>query len=107
MGGIASPQAPLTPSYGDEAIATLVKAMEDYRDNLVVIFSGYEKEMDRFISSNPGIASRIGFTFRFEAYSAEELTEIFRRKISKSGLDANAPRRSKSTRSPTPSLRIF
>ena len=80
-----------TDSYGDEAIATLVKAMEDYRDNLVVIFSGYEKEMDRFISSNPGIASRIGFTFRFEDYSAEELTEIFRRKISKSGLDANAP----------------
>ena len=47
--------------YGKEALATLVKAMEDYKDELVVIFAGYTKEMKKFINSNSGIASRIGY----------------------------------------------
>ena len=58
-------------------MATLIKAMEDYKDELVVIFAGYTKEMKRFINSNSGISSRIGYTFEFENYKYEELYEIF------------------------------
>ena len=72
----------LTPNdsnidYGHEAIATLLKAMEDHKEELVVIFAGYTKEMKDFINSNSGIASRIGYTFEFENYKYEELYEIF------------------------------
>ncbi|MFI3201522.1 MAG: AAA family ATPase [Eubacteriales bacterium] len=71
----------LTPTnehdFGGEAIATLIKAMEDYKEDLVVIFAGYEKEMDQFITSNSGIASRIGYNFLFEDYTEDELYEIF------------------------------
>ena len=62
---------------GKEAIATLIKAMEDNRDDLVVIFAGYTKEMKDFVNSNSGIASRIGYTFEFENYKDEELYKIF------------------------------
>jgi len=80
----------LTPNdnakdFGQEAIATLIKAMEDHKDNLVVIFAGYKDEMKRFVDSNPGISSRIGYKFDFPDYSADELTEIFKRKLKKSG----------------------
>ncbi len=74
-------------SYSEEAVATLVKAMEDKRDNLVIIFAGYKAEMTRFINSNPGIASRIGYTFHFEDYSEDELTEMFFMKMRRSRLD--------------------
>ena len=63
--------------FGKEAIATLIKAMEDNRDDLVVIFAGYTKEMKDFVNSNSGIASRIGYTFEFENYKDEELYKIF------------------------------
>lgn len=63
--------------FGKEAIATLIKAMEDNRDDLVVIFAGYIKEMKDFVNSNSGIASRIGYTFEFENYKDEELYKIF------------------------------
>ena len=72
-------------SYNAEAIATLIKAMEDYRDDLVVIFAGYTKEMQDFINSNSGIASRIGYTFTFEDYTNEELKKIFTNMMEKSG----------------------
>ena len=72
-------------SYNDEAIATLIKAMEDNRDNLVVIFAGYTKEMQDFINSNSGIASRIGYTLNFKDYTSSELIEIFKGMISKAG----------------------
>ena len=49
--------------------------MEDYRDNLVVIFAGYTKEMQDFIDSNSGIASRIGYTLEFEDYTNDELKD--------------------------------
>ena len=74
-------------SYNAEAIATLIKAMEDYRDDLVVIFAGYTKEMQDFINSNSGIASRIGYTFTFEDYTNEELKQIFINMIKKSGFN--------------------
>ena len=76
--------------FGQEAIATLIKAMEDYKDDLVVIFAGYKDEMKRFVDSNPGISSRIGYKFDFPDYNAEELTEIFKRKIEKSGFYLDA-----------------
>ena len=72
-------------SYNDEAIATLIKAMEDNRDNLVVIFAGYTKEMQDFIDSNSGIASRIGYTLNFKDYTEEELLQIFKGMVSKAG----------------------
>jgi SpoVK/Ycf46/Vps4 family AAA+-type ATPase len=64
--------------YGREAIEALLKYMEDHRDRLVVIVAGYPVEMHRFISSNPGLASRFTKTIDFPAYSAVELCEIFR-----------------------------
>ena len=80
----------LTPrssnDYAHEAIAALIKAMEDNKDNLIVIFAGYKNEMKSFIDSNPGIASRIGYTFDFPDYTAEELLDIYKLKITKSGL---------------------
>lgn len=76
--------------YGAEAIATLIKAMEDRKGDFVVIFAGYKKEMANFIEANPGIASRIGYTFNFEDYTAEELNQIFCKKIEKSKLKINS-----------------
>ena len=73
--------------FGEEAIATLIKAMEDHKGEFVVIFAGYKKEMKRFTDVNPGIASRIGYIFDFEDYGPEELVEIFVRKVKKTGLE--------------------
>lgn len=67
--------------FGKDAIATLIKAMEDYKTNLVVIFAGYEKEMDDFIKSNPGIKSRIGHKVNFQDYSTDELLMIYKNKL--------------------------
>lgn len=64
-------------SYNAEAIATLIQAMENNRDKLIVIFAGYTKEMQDFLNSNPGIASRIGYTLEFDDYTTEELIQIF------------------------------
>ena len=64
--------------YGHECIATLIKEMEDKRDNLCVILAGYTKEMDSLIKANPGFKSRIQFTINFPDYSKEELYEIFK-----------------------------
>ena len=77
----------LSNDYGAEAIATLIKAMEDYKGEFIVIFAGYKDEMKNFIESNPGIASRIGYTFDFPDYSADELEEIFYRKVSALGFN--------------------
>ena len=70
--------------YGSEAIATLLKRMEDDRDRLVVILAGYSEEMKSFIDSNPGLQSRFNRYIRFPDYSAEELTKIFLRRAEKS-----------------------
>jgi SpoVK/Ycf46/Vps4 family AAA+-type ATPase len=63
--------------YGSEAIATLLKRMEDDRNRLVVILAGYTNEMEDFINSNPGLRSRFNRYIHFEDYSAEELFKIF------------------------------
>lgn len=65
--------------YGREAIDTLVKGMEDYRDDLIVIVAGYVDEMKKFINMNPGLRSRFNKYIQFDNYSADEMLEIFRR----------------------------
>ncbi|MGI5889188.1 MAG: AAA family ATPase [Oscillospiraceae bacterium] len=63
--------------FGQEAINTILKAMEDHRDDLVVIVAGYDELMYRFINSNPGLKSRFNKYFHFPDYNAEELFGIF------------------------------
>jgi hypothetical protein len=67
-----------TDDFGQEAIATLVKAMEDHRDELVLIVAGYTDEMAEFIDSNPGLSSRFRKTIVFPDYTDDELVAIFR-----------------------------
>jgi len=64
--------------FGAEAIETLLKRMEDYRKQLVVIVAGYPDEMETFIKSNPGLQSRFNRYFFFNHYSPEELVAIFK-----------------------------
>ena len=76
-------------SFNKEAIATLIQAMENYRDNLVVIFAGYTKEMQAFLNANSGIVSRIGYTLDFKDYTSEELLKIFEGMVKKAGFSIN------------------
>lgn len=72
----------LTPAnggndFGQEAVDTLLKRMEDDRDRLIVVVAGYTNEMNHFLESNPGMKSRFNRHFYFNDYSPEELTDIF------------------------------
>ena len=71
--------------FGREAIETLLKAMEDHRDNLVVIVAGYTGPMEKFIHSNPGLESRFNKYFFFPDYNGEQLMEMFRIRCKKNG----------------------
>ncbi|WP_188306830.1 AAA family ATPase, partial [Streptomyces sp. CBMA123] len=75
------------PDFGREAIDTLVKLMEDHRDDVVVIVAGYSEEMREFLSSNPGLASRFSRTVEFRNYSAQELVTIVERAAAAHGFD--------------------
>ena len=64
--------------FGHEAIDTLLKAMEDNRDDLVVVVAGYDGLMDDFIHSNPGLESRFNRFLHFDDYSLDEMVDIFK-----------------------------
>ncbi len=69
--------------FGQEAIDTLVKPMEDDRDRLAVIVAGYPQEMDEFLNSNPGLKRRLATEIIFEDYTPQELLEIFRQRVNR------------------------
>ncbi|WP_051108983.1 AAA family ATPase [Actinomadura flavalba] len=79
-------QSDLGEDYGQEAVAELVKLMEDHRDDLVVIAAGYEREMQRFVGSDPGLSSRFPTTVRFPDFSDAELGEIFVAQAAENGV---------------------
>ena len=87
---LASPDNP--NDFGREAIETLLKAMEDHRDDLIVIVAGYTALMERFLHANPGLESRFNKYFYFEDYNGEQLMDIFRSMCAKNGytLDGEA-----------------
>ncbi|MGY0021404.1 right-handed parallel beta-helix repeat-containing protein [Streptomyces sp. YJ-C3] len=82
----------LTPAgggadFGQEAVDTLLKLMEDHRDDVVVIVAGYTDEMERFLASNPGLSSRFSRRVAFADYSSEELVTIVRTQASAMGYE--------------------
>ena len=76
-------------SYGKEAIETILKAMEDHRDELVVIVAGYDDLMHKFIDSNPGLRSRFNKYFQFPDYTGDELLKILQRFCDSNGYTLN------------------
>ncbi|HMG42597.1 MAG TPA: AAA family ATPase [Acidimicrobiales bacterium] len=73
--------------YGDEAVAELLKQMEEHRDDLVVIVAGYSGPMTAFVGANPGLESRFPNTVRFPDYSDDELVAIFELMASEAGYE--------------------
>ena len=71
--------------FGREAIETILKAMEDHRDDLIVIVAGYGGPMKKFIDSNPGLQSRFNKYFFFPDYNGEQLLAIFQKQCEKNG----------------------
>ena len=75
---------------GQEVIATIVKEMEDRREDLIVIFAGYDREMRQFLDTNPGLRSRIKYDLWFGNYTINDLSEIFRISANKKGFVVSA-----------------
>ena len=71
--------------FGREAIETILKAMEDHRDELIVIVAGYTGPMEKFINSNPGLESRFNKYIFFPDYNGDQLMEMFRIRCKKNG----------------------
>lgn len=76
-------------SYGRECLTELTKALEDYRDDLVVIVAGYTEPMMKFFGSNPGLKSRFNTFIEFEDYNLDELCEILTRMCKKNDYTLN------------------
>ncbi len=83
--------------YGQEAIDTLLKLMEDHRNDLIVIVAGYTEPMERFIESNPGLQSRFNKYLHFEDYSPNDLTSIFTRLAKQHDYEVTSTAQSKVT----------
>lgn len=81
--------------YGHEAIDTLIKLMEDHRDDLIVIIAGYTNEMSNFLSSNPGLKSRFNKYFYFEDYDPVQLVRIFELFCRNAEFDLSQPAKTK------------
>jgi len=79
--------------YGQEAVDTLLKAMEDHRDDLVVIVAGYTELMETFVHSNPGLESRFNRFMNFPDYTVDEMIAIFDMRCHKSGYELAADAR--------------
>jgi len=77
--------------FGREAIDTLVKLMEDHRDEVVVIAAGYEADMEQFLAANQGLASRFSRRIRFANYSTDELVTIVNHHAAAAGYDCTGP----------------
>ena len=75
--------------FGNEAIATLLKRMEDDRERLIVILAGYGDEMKLFIDSNPGLQSRFNRYIHFPDYNADELLQIYSRYVQKNDYEVS------------------
>jgi hypothetical protein len=75
--------------FGSEAVNTLLKLMEDYRDRLIVIVAGYTEPMEKFLASNPGLKSRFNKFIHFEDYSPAEMLGIFEFMLRGAEYDAN------------------
>ncbi len=73
--------------FGQEAVDTLLKSMEDHREDLVVIVAGYDGLMDEFISSNPGLESRFNRFLHFDDYTMDEMLGIFDMRVKKGGYE--------------------
>lgn len=73
-------------SFASDCMTTILKVMEDQKDNLIVIFAGYEKQMEDFIKFNPGLKSRIGYKIKFDDYTQQELVDIFKQLLDKNNL---------------------
>ncbi|HEY0537497.1 MAG TPA: right-handed parallel beta-helix repeat-containing protein [Actinoallomurus sp.] len=76
--------------FGREAIDTLVKLMEDHRDEVVVIAAGYEGEMEKFLGANPGLSSRFSHRVRFADYSTDELVTIVSQHAAAAGYELSS-----------------
>jgi SpoVK/Ycf46/Vps4 family AAA+-type ATPase len=82
-------------SYGAEAINTLLTRMEEHRSDLVVIAAGYDKEMDKFLASNSGLASRFTHSIQFDDYTPQQLGEIFNNIVSANKIQLTQPAHTK------------
>ena len=72
-------------SFSEECMATLIRAMEENKNDLIIIFAGYTKEMQEFIKFNSGIVSRIGYHLEFRDYTIDELVKIFKKIVKEKG----------------------
>lgn len=77
--------------FGQEAVDTLIKLMEDHRDDLIVVVAGYTDKMNAFLSSNPGLRSRFNKYLNFDDYSPQQLVEIFGLFCARAGYQISQP----------------
>ena len=86
-----SSQRGSSSDFGQEAIDTLVKLMEDHRDEVVVVAAGYEGQMEEFLAANPGLSSRFSQRVRFADYSNDELVTIVTQHAAAAGYECTGP----------------